>query len=182
MSQPSLIISLRNSDVKWGWILFCGLISLFAGVSGLAMPWVATFVSLQLFGWLLIFAGAAELIAWFNMRKGHHAALLTLGGIINVVIGLLFVFSPLESAMALTLLLVGLFIVGGFFRIFSSLAERAPQWGWNFFNGLVSVLLALIIYKDWPASSLVIIGLFISIELILRGWSWIILALALRRR
>lgn len=181
MSQDALLTTF-NVKIKWGWILFCGLFMLVAGLAGLAMPWIATIITLQLLGCLLIVAGAAELVAWYNTSTGHHANLLALGGIINFVIGLLFAFSPEESAMALTLLLVGLFMVGGFFRIFSSLAERAPHWGWQVFNGVIAIILALFIYKDWPASSAIVIGLVISIELILRGSAWITLAVLLRKR
>jgi uncharacterized membrane protein HdeD (DUF308 family) len=37
------------------------------------------------------------------------------------------------------------------------------------------------IYKQWPASSLWVIGLFIGIDLIFNGWAWIGLCFGLRR-
>jgi uncharacterized membrane protein HdeD (DUF308 family) len=37
------------------------------------------------------------------------------------------------------------------------------------------------IYMNWPLSGLWVIGLFIGVDLILTGWSWIILALSARK-
>ena len=40
--------------------------------------------------------------------------------------------------------------------------------------------LGVLIWKGWPASSLWVIGLFVGINLICRGFNWIALGLALR--
>jgi uncharacterized membrane protein HdeD (DUF308 family) len=37
------------------------------------------------------------------------------------------------------------------------------------------------IYKEWPQSGLWFIGLYLGIDMILNGWSWIMLSLGLRR-
>jgi uncharacterized membrane protein HdeD (DUF308 family) len=47
-------------------------------------------------------------------------------------------------------------------------------------NGLVTLLLGISIWRQWPESSLWVIGLFIGIDLIFAGWSWIMLALAVK--
>jgi uncharacterized membrane protein HdeD (DUF308 family) len=62
----------------------------------------------------------------------------------------------------------------------SSVLIRFEQWGWVFFNGLITFLLGVMIYSDWPLSGLWVIGMFIGIDLILTGWSWIVLSLAAR--
>ena len=43
-----------------------------------------------------------------------------------------------------------------------------------------TLLLGLMIYKQWPASGLWVIGLFVGIEMLFNGWAWIMLALSLR--
>ena len=42
------------------------------------------------------------------------------------------------------------------------------------------VVLAALIWSEWPESSLWVIGLFVGIDLIFHGWSWMGLALAMR--
>jgi len=46
---------------------------------------------------------------------------------------------------------------------------------------MVDLVLAAIIILGWPATGLWIIGLFIAIEMIFHGWSYIIIALAARK-
>ena len=44
-------------------------------------------------------------------------------------------------------------------------------------NGVVTFLLGILIFTDWPISGLWIIGFFIGIDMILSGWSWLLLTL-----
>ena len=37
------------------------------------------------------------------------------------------------------------------------------------------------VYKQWPVSGLWFIGLYLGIDMILNGWTWIMLALGSRR-
>jgi len=45
----------------------------------------------------------------------------------------------------------------------------------------VSIVLGGIIVLQWPVSGLWVIGLFVAIELILNGWSYVFVALAARK-
>jgi len=38
----------------------------------------------------------------------------------------------------------------------------------------------VMIYSSWPVSGLWVIGLFVGIDMILSGWSWIVLSLGAR--
>jgi uncharacterized membrane protein HdeD (DUF308 family) len=44
----------------------------------------------------------------------------------------------------------------------------------------VTLLLGILIWAQWPVSGLWVIGLFVGIDLIFSGWSWVALALAAR--
>jgi uncharacterized membrane protein HdeD (DUF308 family) len=88
---------------------------------------------------------------------------------------------PAAGAASLTLLLAALFLVSGLFRIGFALAVRIDGWGWQVLSGLVTFVLGLLISAGWPGSSIWVIGTFISIDLIFGGWSFIMIALAVRR-
>jgi uncharacterized membrane protein HdeD (DUF308 family) len=45
---------------------------------------------------------------------------------------------------------------------------------------VVDLVLGIIILSGWPGSSLWVIGLFLGIDLIFHGWSWVALGLAVR--
>jgi uncharacterized membrane protein HdeD (DUF308 family) len=72
-------------------------------------------------------------------------------------------------------------MVGGLFRIISAVAIRQPQWGWSLLAGVVTLGLGLAIFNSWPDSGPWVIGLFLGIDMIFHGWSWVMLALAARR-
>ena len=70
-------------------------------------------------------------------------------------------------------------MVGGIFKVVSAVAYRFTAWGWSPAGGIIDLILGLMIWQGWPASSLWVIGLFVGIILILRGFNWIALGLAL---
>ena len=84
------------------------------------------------------------------------------------------------AAEVLTLILAVAFLVGGSVRIVVVLTERFSAWPWVLLNGVVTLLLGILIWRQWPESSLWVIGLFVGIDLIFNGWSWVMLALAVR--
>ena len=55
---------------------------------------------------------------------------------------------------------------------------RFPNWGWMLLSGFVSLALGFMIEIQWPYSGLVAIGLFIGIDLISSGASYVLLSLA----
>ncbi len=65
-------------------------------------------------------------------------------------------------------------------RIFSAVVQRAPNWGWAVFGGSISLLLGALLWSQWPLSGLYAIGLFIGIDLVLDGVTWLVTALRAR--
>ena len=48
-------------------------------------------------------------------------------------------------------------------------------------SGVLSLLLGILIWKQWPEASLWVIGLFVGIEVLFTGWTWVMLSLLLKR-
>jgi uncharacterized membrane protein HdeD (DUF308 family) len=117
----------------------------------------------------------------FRAREHGGFFLHLLGGVLGVVVGVLMIANPVAGALALTLLLGSFFLVGGFFRIAVAAAARVPHRGWGMLAGVVSVLLGVMVLGQWPGSAVWLIGTYVAIELILRGWSWVALALDVRQ-
>ena len=99
---------------------------------------------------------------------------------LSVVVGGLFLRAPLDTLLALTLLLACLLMVGGIFKIVAALSYRFGAWGWPLVSGVIDLILGVMIGLEWPASALWVIGLFVGISLVFRGLNWIGLGLALR--
>ena len=101
-------------------------------------------------------------------------------GLLYLASGFVMTEKPLVSAVFLTVFLAVLFIVLGTFRSIGALTLRFPQWGWSLLNGVVTLLVGLIIYRQLPLDAFWVIGLLVGLEMLFNGWTWIMLAIVLR--
>jgi uncharacterized membrane protein HdeD (DUF308 family) len=167
----------------WVWFLVLGIAM--AVIGTFAITWACvttvTVAATWLFGFLLIAGGIAEIVNSFYAGRWSGTLLHLLIGVLYAVVGLMIVDQPEGSAIKLTLIIAIFLIVSGLFRIVFAISERFTGWGWVLLNGAVTLFLGMLIYKEWPSSGLWVIGLFVGIDLIFNGWSWIILSLGLRQ-
>src|SRR5262249_44543739 len=160
------------------WLLFAlGLVSVIVGFLAISSAFIATLASVLFFGVLLMIAGVTEVIHAVLVRNWRGVALHLLAAALSLVVGFFILEHPVRAAEVLTLLIAASFFVGGVLRIVFSLTIRFPSWGWVLLNGVVDLILGVLIWREWPESGLWVIGLFVGIDLLLHGWSWIFLAL-----
>lgn len=86
--------------------------------------------------------------------------------------------NPIQAELILTLIIAGILVLVGLTRVVMALGMRqSGSWFLPFVSGLISVVLGVMILVQWPVSGLWVIGLFVSVELIVNGWSYIFLGL-----
>jgi uncharacterized membrane protein HdeD (DUF308 family) len=166
---------------NWGGFLALGLLLIILGSLGIVYSIFTTFFSVFLLGALLVASGIIEIIQSFWARHWSGVFFSILLGILYLVTGGLCFARPVASAVALTLLIAAFCFIGGLFKMINALILRFSHWGWVFFNGLVTFILGMLIVADWPVSGLWVIGLFVGIDILLLGWTWVVLALAARK-
>ena len=103
------------------------------------------------------------------------------GGILDVVVGfLVFLSTEGEAANNLNLLIVGYMLTQGIYRnILLSVAEIPNPFS-NRVTGLISILLGIMIWVDWPAS-LWFIAFSMSVDISFRGWTLVVMASSLNK-
>jgi uncharacterized membrane protein HdeD (DUF308 family) len=178
----SLGEGMRALRSKWGWIVGFGVFSLIAGAIALASTVIATASAVFIVGFMMLFAGVAEIVAAFNAKDWGHRLLWLLLGALYVFAGFICLQDPFAAATILTLMLGIALIIGGILRVF--LATRMKQgtpWGWVVFSGLVSFFLGVMIVAQWPVSSFFVLGIFLGIDLIFIGSGWIAIGMAIKR-
>ncbi|HZQ91055.1 MAG TPA: HdeD family acid-resistance protein [Terriglobales bacterium] len=180
MATP-MFMDLERLRHRWGWFLALGILMIVAGtVAFFTMP-VATLAAVLVLGWVMAFSGAVELVQAFRVRKhGGSLFLHIVGGILGLGVGLLVVTHPVAGALAWTLLFASFFTVIGLFRIIASASLKFPGWGWALFDGIVTLALGILIWAQWPWSGLWFLGLALGVSLVLRGWTYTMLAIGLR--
>jgi uncharacterized membrane protein HdeD (DUF308 family) len=163
----------------WGWFLILGIALLLLGVAAVARSFAATVASMVFFGWLLVLASLIEFVDAFMVGQWAGFFSHVLLAIAFGIVGLLMVLKPVISAEALTLLMSIFFLISGLYQLLASLWIQG--WGWQAVNGIIAAGMGVLILAQWPVSGLWVIGLFVGIDLIFSGWTWIALALNLRR-
>jgi uncharacterized membrane protein HdeD (DUF308 family) len=79
-------------------------------------------------------------------------------------------------------LLAGLFLFEGVLNIVLFFQLRALQGApWILFDGIVTLILAMLIYLQWPSSSMWAIGTLVGISMIFSGITRVMLSLAVRK-
>jgi uncharacterized membrane protein HdeD (DUF308 family) len=167
---------------KCGWIIALGVIYSIAGFIALGSVMMATVASVYVVGIMMVIAGVAEVINAFQVRTWGRFLFWLLLGALYIVGGFAAFANPLLAAALLTLVLAAALIVSGGTRIALAFGMRGVgPWLWVALSGAITLLLGLVILTHWPVSSLYILGLFLGIDLLLVGSSWIGIGLRLRR-
>jgi uncharacterized membrane protein HdeD (DUF308 family) len=168
---------LRKSGL---WLLVLGVLLIVVGLVAISSSFIATLATVVMLGILLMIGGAVEIVDAFLGRGWRGFWMHLLAGILYLVLGFLLVQRPLEAAAFFTLMIAAAFLAGGLFRIIVALSERFYGWGWVFLNGIVTLVLGILIWREWPEAAFWVIGLFVGIDMLFDGWSLVITALTIR--
>lgn len=185
--DPSLEMTsdsaLQELGRRSNWFLALGVIMVALGAFVLSWSCLVTVTvtATWLFGFLLLGSGIFSIINAFSAGQGRGVFVHLLVGVMYAVAGFMMIDAPGESAILLTKIFSIFLIVGGAFRILSALLERFPGWGWVMLNGAITLVLGLLIYKQWPVSGLWFIGMAVAIDMIFNGWTLIMLSLGVKQ-
>jgi uncharacterized membrane protein HdeD (DUF308 family) len=180
MMAGQVLLGLDAVRRHWIWFFALGILLLVLGLIALGSSLLATLVSVVLFGWLLVFSGIVHLVHAFRVRDWGGFLLGLLVGVLDLVVGGLLVMRPAAGALTLTLVLAAFFIVGGLYQIIAALLLQLPKWWWALISGLISLLLGVLLWAEWPVSALWFIGFCVGVALIFRGSTWVMVALTAR--
>jgi uncharacterized membrane protein HdeD (DUF308 family) len=172
--------ALRDS---WLWFVLLGVGLIVLGLAILSytgMVW-ATVATAVVFGCFMAVAGIFYIVGAFFTRGWGGFFLSLLAGVLYLAAGVILIDHPVEAAILYTLLLAVFFFVEGLFRIFAALTGRFHHWGFVLLNGIITLLLGIAIWRQWPLSGLYVVGLFLGINLLVSGVSYVSLGLAVRK-
>lgn len=173
--------NLQSMQKKWGWFLGLGILLIIVGLWASGYSIFVSAVAVIWFGVILFLSGIFQLASQFLGKRRHDFWFHLLFGVLSIGVGLWIMFEPLQAAATLTWI-IGVFLAFiGVIQIIYSIVSRKEQAGWMLFNGVVDLLLAIIIWVNWPESGLWVIGLFVSIQVILVGWMLLMIGVAMKR-
>lgn len=166
---------------KWGWFLALGLLLMVLGLVALVNVVAATLASIFFIAAVMLVAGVGHVVHAFQVRGWDSMAYWVLSGLLYLAAGIFAFINPLLASAVMTLVMAFALLVSGLFRLFIGLRMRGGGGGFMMLSGLVTALAGLMIAIGWPASSLWVLGLFLSVDMMIQGSTLIALALALKR-
>jgi uncharacterized membrane protein HdeD (DUF308 family) len=168
-----------------GWTLFQGILLVVLGALAITFPLIATVAVEQLIAAFLLIAGGYALASAFGRKEESTLQRIVSGlwSILTLVTGLLLMFQVAAGMLTLTVLLGAYFAAQGIVTIVASFKFAGTGTFWMMLlSGLVSLVLAWMIYSGFPGSAAWLLGLLFGINLIFTGAFFISMASALKQQ
>lgn len=166
---------------RTGSFLLLGIALIILGSIALSSAFITTIATVMFFGALMVAGGITQIVHSFYTAEWKGFFGYAVLGILGAVVGWLMLTHPAVGAVSLTLLLATFFIASGLFKISSALMHDMDHRWLMIFSGIVSLALGVLVFAQWPASSLWIIGLFIAIDMIFTGWTYVMYSFMMRK-
>lgn len=158
-----------------------GLFLIVLGVLAVGAPFIAAVAINLVIAWLIILAGAVHIMLAFHAHAAGGVIWRALVGLAYLAFGVYLIMRPVAGVLALTVVLASLFLIEGLLNIVLFFKTRHMQGStWVLFDGIVTLLLGLLIYMQWPSSSAWAIGTLVGISMIMSGVARVMLSMALR--
>lgn len=177
-----LAVDIHAMRRNWGWFLALGILEILIGGAAVAWSVLATIATVVFFGWFLLVGGVLSAVHAFWRKQWRGFFLDLVIGILYAVAGFVIIANPAASAVLLTLPIAMFLLIAGIFRIVVALSGHLEHWGWVLLNGVITVALGVMIWSAWPISGLWVIGMFIGIDMLVYGWSLVMMSLMLKGR
>jgi uncharacterized membrane protein HdeD (DUF308 family) len=165
-----------------GWYIAAAVLFIVLGMFGIIEPGVAGLGVSILVGWLLIFGGAAHVVAAFKGGGAKQVIFQVLVGIVYLMGGFYFLTHPFLAVATLTLLLSAVVLAEGVVEVIAYFRMKGEgAAGWLLLNGIITLALGGLIWLGWPSSSVWAIGTLVGVNLLMTGITRLMFGLAVRK-
>jgi len=179
-ATPSTLSGLVPKAINWSIAL--SVLLIIAGLIALLLPFISGVAITLFFGWMMILSGITHLIFAFKTHATGGRIWEAVVGAVYLFTGFVLIMHPLDSLLVLTLVLA-------YYLFFEAVVEFIQFFqlrprhgaGWLIVDGIITLILAVMIWRAWPASSVWVIGTLVGISMIFSGFSRLMLSLAAKR-
>ena len=164
-----------------GWSMLWGILMFVCGILAISLPLASSIGIVIVLAWLILFAAICHLIFAFHSHSIGGVLWQVLLAVVYGIAAIYMLMNPLLGVLSLTLVLAVFLLFEGilelalYFRV-----RRVRHAGWVLFDGIVTLVLGILIWAQWPSSSVWVIGTLVGISLMFSGISRFMLSLAVR--
>ena len=163
------------------WVIVWGILLIVTGFVAIMQPAVAALAVELLLGWLLVFAGVVEIVYAIQQRGKEGFTHKILLAILTLLLGILLLMKPGVGIASIALLIGAFLFAHGIAAVMLAFKLKpGPGWGWVLFDGILSIVIAILIAIGWPSSSIGFVGTLVGILMMYGGVWRIVLGRALR--
>jgi uncharacterized membrane protein HdeD (DUF308 family) len=163
------------------WFIVTAIAFIVLGTMAIFAPFVAGLAVTTLVGWLLLAGGLMHLVNAFRGGGFGHVVWQVLLGAFYLIAGVYFLMHPLMALGTLTLMLA-------FVLFFEAIMELTTWWatrhlegsGWRLANAFAAIVLAVLIWMNWPSASIWVIGTLVGFKLMISGFTRLMLGTTAR--
>jgi uncharacterized membrane protein HdeD (DUF308 family) len=175
-SPVEIVRHASTLSILWGVLLIV------FGMFAVGAPFVAAVAVSIAVAWLIILAGVVHLMLAFHAHRAGRLVWKLLVGLAYVFFGVYLILHPVLGIASLTLVLALLFLIEGILNVILFFNMRSMRGAiWVLIDGIITLLLGLMIYLQWPSSAVWAIGLLVGVSMIISGTTRVMLSLAMRK-
>ena len=165
MSELAGNIAAGGKNLKW-----LGILTIVLGFLAMLAPLVTGMSIVLMVGIFVVAAGIARMIWAFGSATFGSGLLRFAIGLLTLICGIVMVTDPITATGALTIIIAVYLLVDGGFEIGAALTgPKVDGRGWMLFGGILSILLGIMIWKQFPLAGAWALGLFLGIKLLMIG-------------
>ncbi len=159
-----------------GLTVVSGVILLIAGTLAILSPFVAGVSITILVGAMLAVSGIGQCILAFKTGAFGKGLLVFVVGVLMAVAGFYVMNQPVAGLATLTIILMSYLLASGVLEIIVAFQLKpADCWGLELFNGIVTLVLGILLWRQFPLSGAWAIGVLFGIKMIFSGWAFVII-------
>jgi len=152
------------------------------GFLAIALPLGTSLGVVLVVAWLIILSGGFQFIHAFQSQGAGSIAWKLLVAVVYLIAGIYFLTHPLLGLASFTLALAFFFVAEGVVDLIAYFQNRSSEGsGWILFDGIVTLILGILVWRHWPSTSGWVIGTLVGISLLMTGTTRLMLSLAARR-
>jgi uncharacterized membrane protein HdeD (DUF308 family) len=162
--------------------IILSVLMIVAGFLAIVIPPVAGLAVTVLVGWLLVLSGLMHFVYAWHTRGTGAIIWEILVGIAYVVVGGYVLFHPLLGMAGLTLALAIYLFAEAVLEFILGFQLRPRRGsGWLFVDGVITLILAAMIWRTWPFSTAWVLGTLVGVSMLFSGISRLMFSMAARK-
>jgi uncharacterized membrane protein HdeD (DUF308 family) len=178
MSTTFATIAIRNP----AWSIVWSIVLIIFGLLAIGLPVATSLGVVLIIGWLLILSSAIQVLHAFQSQGMASMFWKLLVALLYFGVSIYFLAHPLLGVASLTLAIGFFFTAEAAMDFFAYLRVRKSNGsGWILFDGIGTLFLGLLIWRQWPLSSSWAIGTLVGISMLMTGITRLMITLAARK-